>query len=161
MWIISIFFILAIFTLCLIVIVGIILLIIGKFKHRDKLSNLGLKILLIPIIVIVALFIYATGFEILTTKPNLEELTGKYVSSENYKLKLLSNGNFEMDNIPEIDLCENGKFRFYEEDDEIWFNCDSISSSAKIDRGIGDYKIEFIIGDPDSGESVYFEKIKD
>jgi hypothetical protein len=161
MWILSIFFILAIFTLCLTLIIGIILLAIGKFKQRDKLSNLGLKILLIPIIVVVALFIYAIGFEILTTKPNLEELAGKYVSSENYKLKLLSNGNFEMDNIPEIDLCENGKFRFDEEDDEIWFNCDSISSSAKIDRRIGNYKIEFIIGDPDSGESVYFEKIKD
>jgi hypothetical protein len=161
MWILSILFLLAIITSSLTLIVGIVLLIIGKFKQRNKLSNLGLKILLIPIIVVVALFIYAIGFEILTTKPNLEELAGKYVSSENYKLKLLSNGNFEMDNIPEIDLCENGKFRFDEDDDEIWFNCDSISSSAKIDRGIGDYKIEFVIGDPDSGESVYFEKIDD
>lgn len=160
MWTLSFLFLLAITTISLTLIVGIVLLIIGKFKLSNKFSNLGLKILLIPIIAVSVLVIYAIGFEILTTKPNLKELSGNYVSSENYKLKLLSNGNFEMDNIPKIDLCENGKFRFDEEDDEIWFNCDSISSLANIDRGIGDYKIEFVIGDPDSGESVYFEKIE-
>jgi hypothetical protein len=62
MWILSILFILAIITLCLILVVGIILFAIGKFKQWDKLSNLGLKILVIPIIVGVALFILCNWF---------------------------------------------------------------------------------------------------
>ena len=174
MWILSILIVLAVFILGITFTIGVILFIIGKFKKNDfnKISKTGLKILLIPIVIISFIIIYGFIWELFSEKPNKQDLVGKYkmtnssfldIGKENYKLELFINGTFSISKTPRIDLCENGKYDVdYEyEGNEISFECGNSSQMASINRGFGNYKIEFIIGDPDSGESIYFEKIKD
>jgi energy-coupling factor transporter transmembrane protein EcfT len=173
MWLLSILLILAILVLGLLFIIGIIIFIIGKFKKNDenKISKIGLKIVLIPITIIATILVYGLIREVFTSKPNKKDLVGKYEMSnssfidnrkENYNLEFFENGNFKISKTPYIDLCENGIYDVdYEfEDNEVSLKCGNGYSTARIDREFGNYKIEFIIGDPDSGESIYFEKIE-
>ncbi len=173
MWILSLLIILTIITLGITFTIGVILFIVGKFKKEDfKMSKRGLKITLIPIVIISIIFIYGFIWEVFSVKPNKQDLVGKYkmsnssfldIGKENYKLELFKNGTFSISKTPSIDLCENGKYNVdYEyEGNEISFECGNSSHMASINRGFENYKIEFIIGDPDSGESIYFEKIED
>jgi hypothetical protein len=162
MWILSFLLLFIILIFGLLFLIGLILAIIGKIRKKKRMANIGIKILIIPIIVIAVILVYRFTWEIFASKPDEKDLVGKYVSTENesYELEFLENGNFELSNIPEIDLCETGKYRLDSNKDEIMFDCDSVSNYAKIDRGFGNYKIQFIIGDPDGGENIYFEKIK-
>lgn len=174
MWILGILIVLAVFILGSTFTIGIILFIIGKFKKNDfnKVSKIGLKTLFIPILIVLLVITYGFIWEMFSAKPNKQDLVGKYkmsnssfygVGKENYKLELFKNGTFSISYIPSIDLCENGKYEvdYKFEDNEISFECGNSCHMASINRGFGNYKIEFIIGDPDSGESIYFEKIKD
>ncbi len=173
MWILNIFLFLAILTLGVLFIIGIILFIIGKFKKNDDniTSKTGLKIILIPIIIITSIVVYGFIREVFTSKPDKKDLVGRYkmsnssfidIGKENYKLEFFENGNFTISKTPNIDLCENGEYdvdyKFV--DNEVSFKCGNGYSTARIDREFGNYKIEFIIGDPDSGESIYFEKVE-
>ena len=174
MWILSILMVLAILILGVTFTIGIILFIIGKFKKNDfnKISKIGLKTLLIPIVIVSLIILYGFVWDVFSAKPNKQDLVGKYkmsnssfldICKENYKLELFKNGTFSISKTPNINICKNGKYDVdYEfEGNEISFKCGNSYHMASINRGFGNYKIEFIIGDPDSGESIYFEKIKD
>jgi len=111
-------------------------------------------------------------------KPDKKDLIGEYHivkvthlnfdkdTYNNYKLKLYPNGNYTLTKTPFIGNYGNGK---YDVDYDYEFNELSLEYSmdgkhgftvAHINRTFFGYKIEFCIGDPDSGESIYFEKIK-
>jgi hypothetical protein len=105
--------------------------------------------------------------------PSSEEFFGEYEivdasnlnidksSYDQYKLILNSDSTFKLTKTPYIDLCESGTYEVdYANDyNEIAFKCGGYYM-AHIDKGFKDHRIEFVIGDPDSRESIYFGKKK-
>lgn len=173
MWILSILILFAVFVLILTFVIGIVVLIFGKLRknNNNKLFNIGLKITLTPIILIATIIGYGFIREVFTSKPDKKDLVGKYVMSdasfisnekEKYTLQFFNSGKYKITETPNIDLCENGEYDVdYQFDgNELSFKCDGGYRIASIDRGFGGYRIQFVIGDPDSGESIYFEKVK-
>jgi hypothetical protein len=79
-----------------------------------------------------------------------------------YTLKFEPSGTYELTPIPEIEICEKGKYEVDCQYDynELLFKCNHSGSTAHIDRGFRSYGIAFIYDDPDLGESIYFEKDK-
>lgn len=156
--------------------VGLILLIIGKLK-RDKNNNLiksGLIFAGIPTSIAVLLLLMNLFSEIFSSKPNEKDLVGKYHIVEvtnldfdkntydNYNLQFYKNGQFTLTPTPYIDVCENGKYDvdYSSSYNELSLQCENDFTSAHINRGFGNHQIEFVIGDPDSGESIFFEKVE-
>ncbi len=157
--------------------VGLILLIIGLLKKDKgkKLKKLGLIVGSIPIGIIVFIFLAGQTAELLLSKPNSEELVGIYHISKTtqidipktdynkYLLQFKEDGTFNLSPTPFLETCESGKYKLdYKWDyNELSFECPKAFTSAHIDRGIGSFQIEFIIGDPDSGESIFFKRVDD
>ena len=129
----------------------------------------------IPIALAVLYFIYNDAPDIILSKPNKTDLVGSYhitevtagsfkpASLKNFKLVFKTDGTFTLTHIPQIATCETGT---YEVDyafvsNELSFKCDNSWTTAHIVREFGGYRIEFVRGDPDSGESIFFEKDKD
>ena len=126
----------------------------------------------LPIFITFPIFLFSCGnfYE----KPNNNDIIGAYKISKitssqidknninKYFLTLHENGEFEMTKIPILNICEKGKYEldYNYEFNELTFQCGNQFSTAHIDTNVNNYEIEFIIGDPDSGESIYFEKIK-
>lgn len=151
---------------------------IGKsilnFFKRNGIVKIAAVLISIQVAAILIVCIYE-GFANLTfAKPTKAELVGTYhVSKETverldpstyhqYRLEFKKNGTFELTPLRDVDVCSNGKYALDYNDDynELTFYCGKSLTSAHIDRHFGFYRIEFIIGDPDSGESIYFEKDK-
>ncbi len=156
--------------------VGLFIFTLGHFKKEKNKRHrkAGLIIAGIPTGIVVAFFLLSLFGEIFTIKPNNEDLVGKYhivkvtqldfdkSTYGNYKLQFYKNGTFTLTPTPYIEVCESGKYQVdYKWDyNELSLKCSEYYTSAHIDRGFGNFQIEFIIGDPDSGESIYFERIK-
>jgi len=127
-----------------------------------------------PIGALICGCLYFGVSSLIDEKPTQQELAGKYHISKitvanfdksvmnKFKLEFRPDGTFELTSTPNIDVCNKGKYNVdYQFDyNEISFNCNSATTTAHIDRHWGYYRIEFIIGDPDSGESIFFEKDK-
>ena len=158
--------------------VGLILVIIGRLKKdkNNKLTKVGLILLGIPTSIIILFLLLSLVGEIFSSKPDEEDLVGTYhivkVTQVNFdkniyskvKLQFYKGGRFTLTPTPNIDICESGKYKVdYKWDyNELSLECPASGfTSAHIDRGFGSFRIEFIIGDPDSGESIYFEKNND
>jgi len=165
------------FLMGLTFIVGLILFIVGRLKKdkNNKLTKAGLIIAGIPTSIVVLFLFLSLVVEIFSSKPDEEDLVGTYHIVEvtnldidkntynKYKLQFTENGRFTLTPTPFIKVCESGKYQVdYEFDyNELTFQCPTTGfSTAHIAREFGNFKIEFTIGDPDSGESIYFEKIK-
>jgi|GEM_PF-2857830 len=157
--------------LIILIITGVILIIISLIKKSKNKIVLytGIAFCGIPALIFLLNFLNESFFE----KPNQKELIGTYkiskittsnIASKNldkYKLRLFKNGEFQMTPISGIETCEKGNYELdYDlEYNELSFYCGNVVTTAHIDGKIGGYSIEFIIGDPDSGKSIYFEKI--
>ena len=125
-----------------------------------------------PFIILIGITVFGSIIELFEREPSFEELVGEYEivdasnlnidkkSYDQYKL-ILKDGRFNLTPTPFIDLCQNGTYEVdYSYDyNEIAFNCGGYYM-AHIDKGFKSHRIEFIIGDPDSGESIYFGKKK-
>jgi len=148
----------------------IIIFIIGVTKIFINFSIF----IVVPILIATYLFIYNVISENYFVKPTKSELIGRYhvvdatVSGfdqstyKKYSLTLNKNNTFTLTTTPYIDLCDSGKYEFDYADyyNELYFRCNQSGNSAHIDRHLNYYRIEFIIGDPDTGESIFFEKDK-
>jgi len=174
----SLLIILIMFLMSLTFFVGLILFIFGRLKKdkNNKLTKVGLILLGIPTSIIILFLLLSLISEIFSSKPDEEDLVGTYhivkVTQVNFdkniyskvKLQFYKGGRFTLTPTPNIDICESGKYKVdYKWDyNELSLECPASGfTSAHIDRGFGSFRIEFIIGDPDSGESIYFEKNND
>lgn len=161
--------------------VGLFILIIGLLKRNKKndVTKTGLIVAGIPAGLTFLFFFFQLFVEIFTAKPNEKELVGVYHISEvrnldfdkstfnNYKLQLNNDKSFYLSPTPFIEVCDSGQFEVtyhFMEDNRLWFDCSDRHKGffgvTQIDRHFGSYRIEFIIGDPDSRKSIYYEKIK-
>lgn len=163
------------FLLCLSLIVGLVLFIIGEAMKTDryKLRKAGLILAGIPTAIIALIMIVNFFNEAFTTKPNNEDLVGTYqmvqvtgidIGKENFKnytLIFYEDKTFYLSPTPYIEVCENGKYHVnYTLDyNELSLDCPNLFTHAHIDRGWGNFTIEFNIGDPDGGQSIFFEKV--
>ncbi|MFH6944947.1 hypothetical protein [Flavobacterium sp. FlaQc-50] len=163
------------------ILLSLILFIIGLgffpglfFLLKKNTRRKGLILIKTSSIIVIAFLLFGLFSGLFTSKPKTKDLVGKYHivkvtrlnidknTYDKYKLQLYENGTFKLTTTPSIDICQNGKYEVdYEfEYNELSLECPNLFTSAHIDRGLGNYRIEFIIGDPDSGESIYFEKIE-
>lgn len=145
----------------------------GEAYGDGKKRKIGKRVMLLPFAILTSYFLFFYLFQKISFKPKQDDLVGKYEISEvstiniektefsKFYLELKKNGEFYFNNKPGIDICEIGKYKFDNSADksEISFDCGYTISYAKIVSGLNSFEIEFIIGDPDSGESVRFKKI--
>lgn len=144
-------------------------------QRRDdngQLTPIGLAMVSIPPSIVVMIVLWKVCIEHLTTKPSDRDLVGTYhivkvtvpefdeATFQRYKLQFYENGTFSLTPTPHISVCESGTYEVdYDFDlNELTFGCHGGFTTAHIDRGFGSFRIEFIVGDPDSEESIYFEK---
>jgi hypothetical protein len=158
----------------LIFLAGILLIILGLFKKKNsnRILKAGLIVAGIPVTILLVGCLISWGFSAFAMKPNQNQLVGTYHLSKanvsdlqestfkNYKLEFRSDSTFSLTPLPNIGICESGKYSVdYASDfNELTFECDNTYRSAHIDSWLRCFRIEFIIGDPDSGESIFFEK---
>lgn len=146
----------------------------GKVYGEEKKKIIGKRLMILPFGILATYIILFFLFQKISFNPNQNDIIGKYEISEvsnieikktefgKYNLVLKQNGEFYFENKPEIDICENGTYKYYKSgnESEVGFDCGNINSSAKIVSNLSSFKIEFIIGDPDSGESICYKKIE-
>lgn len=153
---------------------GLAFLVGLAFLLNNNTRKKGLLLAGIPSSIVLVCLLFSLSSELFTSKPQTKDLIGTYHivkvtrldfdknTYDKYKLQFYENGTFTLTKTPFIDLCQSGKYEVdYEFDsNELSLECKNLVTSAHIDRGFGNYRIEFVIGDPDSGESIYFEKIE-
>lgn len=169
----SILFLLFIILLGSLLVLGLIILFIGLLKKNKKntTSNVGLIILSIPLSIFLIYVSYNYAHENFTQKPDDKDLVGVYYISEtsgliskssykSYRLEFNNDKTFYLTPTPHISICEKGKYGVAWEDEmnELSIQCEKGFSTAHIARSFSGFRIEFIIGDPDSGQSIYFTK---
>lgn len=154
--------------------VGLILVIIGLLKQTkwNRITKAGVIIGGIPAGLFLVVMFYYLFLAIVETKPSDKDLIGVYHITETtnidfdkstfneYKLVLRQDSTFTLTPISSIQVCDSGKYELdYRYDyNELTLRCPSYITTAHVDRRIGSFRIEFVIGDPDSGESIYFGK---
>lgn len=159
--------------LFIIIIMGLAFLVGLAFLLNNNTRKKGLLLTGIPSSIILVCLLFSLFNELFTSKPQTKDLVGTYHivkvtrldfdknTYDKYKLQFFENGAFTLTTTPFIDICQSGKYKVdYDFDyNELSLDCTNLFTSAHIDRGFGNYRIEFVIGDPDSGESIYFEKV--
>jgi hypothetical protein len=146
----------------------------GTYFQKNGIIKIICMLIIVPICAIIGACAYEEFSGLTFAKPTQLELVGKYHISEatvrnfdkstfnKFKLEFKRDSTFELTPTPNIEVCSKGKYKvdyqFYY--NEISLECENMGKSAHIDRHYGYYRIEFIIGDPDSGESIFFEKNK-
>jgi len=147
---------------------------IRKFFKRNGIVKTAVLLIIIPAAAIVIVCIYDGVTNLIFAKPTQVELVGTYHISKvtvgdfdpstfhKFKLEFKKDSTFELTPLKDVDICDKGKYSVdYEFDgNELTFYCGKEITTGHIDRHYGFYRIEFIIDDPDSGESIYFEKDK-
>lgn len=171
----NLIFLFFIFLLSIVFLIGAIILLLGLLKKnkRNSTSKIGLVFISIPIGIFAIIFIYDFSHDIFTKKPVDKDLVGIYhitdagrlIPTNQYRLYTIEfkkDGTFYLSPTPNINVCESGKYSVDWEFDfnELSFQCDKGFTTAHIDRGFSGFRIEFIIGDPDSGDSIFFTKDK-
>ena len=143
-------------------------------KTHNNLTKVGLIICCIPVAAITIPLLFAEIVSPFKYKPSWTELIGEYQITEvtkrgfdkstfnSYKLVFKSDSTFTLTPTPFIDMCDSGKYEldYSEKYNELSYRCGMGYYSGHIERRFGDFRIEFIIGDPDSGESIFFKKAK-
>lgn len=173
----NLFIILLLFIVVLIFIAGLVLLVIGLLKKpkRNGYTITGAFLSGIPLLILLIFKSYTLLLENYAVKPTQQELVGHYKISEvtnldfdpstfkDYHLELKSDSTFIMTKTPYIELCDTGKYEvdYTFENNELAIKCDGAYSMAHIESDFGGFRIEFTIDDPDSGTSIYFEKVEE
>ena len=169
----SIIFLFLIFLLAIVFIVGTIILLVGLLKKdkRNSTTKTGLVFMSIPVGIVAIVFLYDFCHDTFTKKPTDKDLVGIYHITEGsgliapnrykfYSLEFINDGTFHLLSTPNLNVCETGKYSvdWQFSFNELSFLCDKGITTAHIDRNFSGFRIEFIIGDPDSGESIFFTK---
>ena len=173
---ISLLYIIVIFLLIVGLIIGLILFLIGIFQKKKKngLTISGAIIGGIPVLFFIIWFIANVLFDLLASKPSPADLVGIYKISEvtkpnitklvtdGYRLILKSDSSFILTALEDVDAPDSGRYivDFERSLNELTLSGNGYAKGVCINRHIGSFNIEFLIGDPDSGESYYFEKVK-
>ncbi|MBF4473803.1 hypothetical protein [Flavobacterium sp. HJJ] len=154
------------------IVMGLAFLVGLAFLLNNNTRKKGIILAGIPSSIVIIFLVFNLFSEIFTRKPQTKDLVGTYHivkvtqldfdrnTYDKYKLQFFENGTFRLTPTPSIDVCQSGKYEvdYQFEYNELSLKCSNLVTSAHIDRGFGNYRIEFVIGDPDSGESIYFEK---
>ena len=171
----SIIFVFLIFLLAIVFIVGTLILLVGLLKKDKKNSTTktGLIFMSVPIGIVAIVLIYDFSYDKFTKKPTDKELVGIYHITDasglipsnhylSYRLEFRNEGTFYLSPTPEINICKTGKYsvEWQLSFNELSFLCDNTITSAHVDRSFSGFRIEFIIGDPDSRKSIFFSKDK-
>jgi hypothetical protein len=150
----------------------------SSYLQEKKLSRANIRLVFLPVCLAVIALVYFGFRELILTKPNSEDLVGKYHLSKvtvtgfdqsrlkNYSLTFFQNGKYVMTPISDVDLGETGTYKvnyknsLNEIDFTYKYEFGNAGYTVHIDRGLGSYRIEFVIDDPVLGESYFFEKDK-
>lgn len=170
----SILFVLIIFIFITSIIVGVVLLLasIKETRHSTVIRKVGLILAGLPTSIVAVVLIVLSLYDFISFKPTSTDLVGTYYVTkatnlginssdyDRYSLNINPDGTFKMSKVPHIDLCESGEYKVdYENShNELSIYCPNLITSAHIDQGLFGFRLQFIIGDPDSGESIFFEK---
>lgn len=144
------------------------MMIIGFWKNPMNKKQLlkGFYLLIFPLLIFIyysikpSLLYEVTDGNIVGTYKVSKSSTIDVSDLEKIRLRLDSKGNFYLnDRIPKVNICQKGKFEFSPEIEEInamSFSCGDTISVQGIKRNFTNFEIEFMIGDPDSNETIYF-----
>ena len=165
MWVLIVLQLLMLLTLVLLLVIGPIIMLVGKVRKNQKQFRLGLKLFGIPIVIISAVSLYFLSLRTFAVEPTKADLVGNYILANpntlnggKGSLRLHENGQFTKSfNFRNVN-CEKGKYNIY--DDEIWFSCDGHASTATIEKGLFGFKLKFITGNnSNSDENLIFKKV--
>lgn len=160
--------------LSFILIVGGTLIFIGLIsKTHKKFIKTGLIICFIAVGIIVIPLFFTSIFDSFKYKPSSIDLIGEYQITEvtnldfdkatygRYKLVFKSDSTFTLTPTPNIEVCDSGTYEldYSNEGNELSYRCGRSYVAGSIDRRFKDFRIEFIIGDPDGRQSIFFGKI--
>lgn len=160
------------FILGLSFLIGIVVMIIGFWKNPINKNQIikGFSLFVFPLLIFIyysikpSLLYEVTEDNILGTYKVSESSTIDVNSLEKVRLKINSDGGFYLNQkIPNVTICQKGKFEFsqeIEDENALSFYCGNVISVQGIKRNFTNFEIEFMIGDPDNNEAIYFEKIE-
>jgi len=165
-----------ILSLIIIFIIGLILFLIGRLKKVKKngFTRTGIIMAGIPTGIYSLILLMNLFGEVFSTKPDKEDLVGKYkivevsgsyindLDFDLYILEFYQDGTFTLNETPYINICTNGEYdvNYSFDGNELSMKCPNMTYHKHIERGLDFYRIEFIFGDPDSGDSIFFQKIE-
>jgi hypothetical protein len=146
----------------------------GKAYGEERKTKIGKRLMILPFGIVAAYILLFFLYQKIAFKPNEQDVIGSYEISEasnvgiekkefpQYNLELRKNGEFYFNNMPDIDICATGRYTIYDAEDGtgIRFDCLGNNGSAEIVSSLRSFKIEFNIGDPDSGERICYKKIE-
>ena len=152
-------------------IIGIVIMIIGFWKtpmNKQKIIK-GFSLFIFPLLI----FIYYSIKPSLLYEVTDENIIGTYKVSksstvdvsnlEKVRLKINPDGTFYLnEKIPKVNICQKGKVEYssdIEEENALSFYCENGIIVEGIKRNFTNFELEFMIGDPDSNEVIYLEKI--
>ena len=151
--------------------IGIVIMIIGFWKTPMNKKQIlkGFSLFIFPLLI----FIYYSIKPLLLYEVEEKEIVGVYKVSksstvdvsnlEKVRLKINPDGTFYLnEKIPEINICQQGKFEYsleIEDENALSFYCENGIIVEGIKRNFTNFELEFMIGDPDSNEVIYLEKI--
>ena len=155
-------------------IVGGSMTLVGFISKTQKyFIKKGLIICSIAIGLVVIPLVFTSIFNSFKYKPTSIDLVGEYQITEvtnldfdkatynQYKLVLKSDSTFTLTPTPNIEVCESGTYEldYSNEGNELSYRCGKGNVAGQIDKRFKDFRIEFIVGDPDSRQSIFFGKI--
>lgn len=147
------------------------MIIVGFWKNPMNKKQLlkGFSLFIFPLLIFIyfsikpSLLYEVTDGNIVGTYKVSKSSTINSSDLEKIRLTIDSKGNFYLnDRIPKVNICHKGKFEFspeIEDENALSFYCGNRISVQGIKRNFTNFEIEFMIGDPDSNETIYFEKI--
>lgn len=155
---------------------GFGLTVFGFFIAKNKkITKAGIIIFFIAIAVVPIGASIESLYDSIKFKPTQKDLVGEYRISEvenldfdkktfnNYRLILKEDNTFKLTHTPYVDICDSGKYLIdssFSGQNEISYQCGPGYIGGSLDRGLNSFRIEFIIGDPDSRQSIYFKKVE-
>jgi hypothetical protein len=155
--------------------VGFIIILIGSIRKPrfNRVTKIGMTFFSLPVIVILVGLGYEVFHNIISTKPDEQDIVGTYQISDDsgllkghklnkFKLVLKQDYTYTFTPIPMISICQEGKYEldYQFKLNELTFRCENGLIPAHLNRELGGFTIEFVIGDPDGGESIHFKKIQ-
>ena len=151
--------------------IGIVMMINGFWKNPMNKNRIlkGFSLFIFPLLI----FIYYSIKPSLLYEVTDENIVGTYKVSESstvdvshlekVRLKINPDGTFYLnEKIPKVNICQQGKLEYsseIEEENALSFYCENVINVQGIKRNFTNFELEFMIGDPDSNEVVYLEKI--
>jgi len=173
----SLLLILALFVSGIVFLTGVVLFLVGKSRENQPnwMTRLGMVLAGTPLGAFLLVLAFSAITELFTAKPTAQELAGVYHIAKitgielnpeiqnTSTLQFFEDGTFTLSPTPYLDVCTTGTYTvdYGSTYNELSFRCEGIIYSAHIVREFQGVQIEFIIGDPDSGNGIFFERLRE